>query len=362
MVSPGGKGRKRRGNGKSPAAGKGAAKRSRRRATRKAKQDDVPAQPASENALVVADPAAVPTVGEGGGKTAVKGRSRAAKGGGKKARRAKAGSPSKRVRARRRDRSAKPPGISAEVTAPDGQLAVQSGELIKAKDAWWRPRENRNVLVRLEDVTHRYRVRGESHPIIQNASFQIPRGRSIAIFGPRGAGKSTLLRIMAGVQAPTRGTIFQGSRLSWPVGFAGGLNKKLSARDNCLFFARIYGFDPEEVLDSVRKFSGLNSEFTQPLVSYTSTARKKLAFALTLAIKFDAYLVDGPIGTGDKAFRLKCRKAFRKRCAEADVIMTARRGKIARKYCTSGAVLANGRLTIYDDIEEAIDMNARLTG
>jgi len=184
----------------------------------------------------------------------------------------------------------------------------------------------------------------------------VPRGRSLAILGKNGAGKSTLLRLLAGVEKPTDGEIDRGVRVSWPLGFAGGFASDVSARDNCIFISRIYGADPAEVIQFVEEFAELGQYFDMPMRTYSSGMKARLAFGMSMAIDFDCYLIDEITAVGDQRFKDKCHNAFEERRETSDVIMISHSVRTIKQYCDTAAILNNGKLVFYEDIDEAIEL------
>jgi capsular polysaccharide transport system ATP-binding protein len=117
---------------------------------------------------------------------------------------------------------------------------------------------------------------------------------------------------------------------------------------------RIYDVDPAATYAPVEAFAELGGYFDMPVSSYSSGMRSRLAFALSLAVDFDCYLIDETIGVGDFRFQAKCQAALAERRARAAVIMVSHSDALIRRMCDAAAVLAAGRLTLFDDVEAAI--------
>jgi capsular polysaccharide transport system ATP-binding protein len=210
-------------------------------------------------------------------------------------------------------------------------------------------------VIRLEDVSKSYRTGAGHKVLMDHVTFDFPRGRSVALIGRNGAGKSTLLRMIGGAIAPDTGVIRTDDvRVSWPLGFGGAFQGSLTGAQNARFVARIYGFDTDEMVASVAEFSELGDFMYMPVRTYSSGMKARLSFAVSMAVHFDIYLIDEITAVGDAAFKRKCAEAFRSKMGEADVIMVSHGANNLRQYCDSGIVLENGRLTYYDDIEDAL--------
>jgi capsular polysaccharide transport system ATP-binding protein len=172
--------------------------------------------------------------------------------------------------------------------------------------------------------------------------------------GRNGAGKSTLLRMIGGAVAPDSGVIRRDARVSWPLGFGGAFQGSLTGAQNARFVARIYGFDTAEMVERVTEFSELGDFMYMPVRTYSSGMKARLSFAVSMAVHFDIYLIDELTAVGDAAFKRKCADAFRSKMGTADVIMVSHGTNNLRQYCDAGLVLEEGRLTYYDDIEDAL--------
>jgi capsular polysaccharide transport system ATP-binding protein len=212
----------------------------------------------------------------------------------------------------------------------------------------------------LDRVHKTYRTIKGRRIVLNDVSLHIHEGRSLAVLGANGAGKSTLIRLLAGTESPDSGRILRrGRRVSFPLGFGGTLHPKLSGRENVVFLARLYGIDERQAVAYVEQFAELGEYFQMPTGTYSSGMRARLAFGACLAIEFDVYLIDEVTSVGDARFRAKCLKAFRQRMDRADVIMVSHEYETMRAYCDAGAVLSDGRLVLFDDLEDAIDYYAR---
>jgi capsular polysaccharide transport system ATP-binding protein len=215
-------------------------------------------------------------------------------------------------------------------------------------------------MIVLDRVCKAYRTIEGHNVVLDDVSLSIPEGRSLGVLGANGAGKSTLIRLLAGNEPPDSGRITRGNRsVSFPLGFGGTLHGRLTGLQNVVFMARLYGVDEHDAITYVADFAELGTYFRMPVETYSSGMRARLAFGACLAIQFDVYLIDEVTSVGDARFRAKCLEIFRHRMDRADVVMVAHDYETMRAYCDAGAVLRDGRVTEFDDLEEAIDQHAR---
>ena len=207
-------------------------------------------------------------------------------------------------------------------------------------------------MIRLRDVHMHYPVRGGRREILSGVSFELRRGEKLGIFGRNGAGKSTLVRLISGAERPTAGTIERTMSVSWPLAFGGAFQSSLTGRDNVRFISRIYNADFAAHIQSVEQFAELGRYLDEPVRSYSSGMRARLAFALSMIIEFDCFLIDEVSAVGDLRFREKCEyELFEKRSDRAMIIVSHDGGYI-QKHCTRFAILNNGLFKLHDNFED----------
>ncbi|MDO5646874.1 ABC transporter ATP-binding protein [Paracoccus sp. (in: a-proteobacteria)] len=212
-------------------------------------------------------------------------------------------------------------------------------------------------MIRLQNLTKTYYLNRQRKTVCDNITATFPSGVSVALLGRNGAGKSSLLKMIAGTMLPTSGQILSSGSISWPVGFAGAFAGDLTGEQNCRFVARIYGVDTDELISFVQDFAELGEHFKLPFRTYSSGMRSRLAFGVSMAIPFDTYLVDEVSAVGDAAFKKKSNRVFNDRMRNAGAIFVSHSMSMLRKNCEAGAVLENGKLHYFHDIEDAIDMH-----
>jgi len=208
-------------------------------------------------------------------------------------------------------------------------------------------------MIELRNITKAYRTKGGRHVVLDDITVTLPPRESIGILGRNGAGKSTLLRIIGGAEAPTAGSVIRRGKVSWPIGFAGGFSGSLTGEENCRFVARVYGQDVDWVVERTREFAEIGEYFYEPVRTYSSGMRARVAFGLSMAIDFDLYLVDEVTAVGDKPFKRKCRAAFTERRERAGLIMVSHDLSTLADYCRRCAVLDHGKLRVYESVAEA---------
>ncbi len=190
--------------------------------------------------------------------------------------------------------------------------------------------------------------------ILDRASFRIELGNSLGILAANGTGKTTIINMMAGLEKPDEGTISKRCRVSFPLGFMGGVQGTHSARENARYIAGLYGLDPDYVEAFCRWVCGLEEYFDMPLSVYSAGMRSRFSFSLLLALEFDIYLIDeGMPSTADAEFNRKAGSILKERLERATVVVVSHQVATLERFCRTGAVLRDGRLTFYETLEEA---------
>jgi capsular polysaccharide transport system ATP-binding protein len=217
-------------------------------------------------------------------------------------------------------------------------------------------------MISFDNVTKVYRTHQGEKAVLRNVTCAFPQGRNVGILGPNGAGKSTLLRLISGSEGQDRGRISRAGRISFPLGFTGTFHPNLSGRQNAKFVARIYGEGVERVVAFVEDFSELGAYLDMPIMTYSAGMSAKLAFAVSLAIDFDVYLIDEVTEVGDARFRKKCAQVFAERMAWSDIIMVSHNSATVKAYCDMGAILNAGRIEFFDSIDRAMSQYRQIMG
>lgn len=210
-------------------------------------------------------------------------------------------------------------------------------------------------MIRLEQISKVYHGRFGSKTVLDKVDLTLERGRNVGILGRNGAGKSTLIRLLAGAEQPSSGTIDRQMSVSWPLAFGGAFQGNLTGLDNLKFICRIYDADYHQLLPYVEDFTELGPYLREPVAHYSTGMLTRLAFALSMAIEFDCFLIDEVMVVGDKRFHDRCHdELFRKRKDRA-FILVSHDAEVIKLYCERACVLHEGRLTEFDSVDAAYE-------
>lgn len=215
-------------------------------------------------------------------------------------------------------------------------------------------------MILLDNVSKTYVGQSVDNEVLRNVNLMIKRGESLGICGANGVGKSTLMKLLAGVEHPTAGKITRTMSVSWPIGFTQAFQSGLTGADNARFIARIYGKEEKALLQEVEDFAQLGSYLYEPIRVYSQGMHARLAFGVSLAIRFDCYLIDEITGVGDHRFREKSERALQERRRAGTLVMVSHDTNALFRYCDKGAVVFGGGVTVYDTIQEAAEVHHRL--
>ena len=199
-------------------------------------------------------------------------------------------------------------------------------------------------MLEFENVSKSFWTGTQRKVILDRVSFRIELGRSVGILAPNGTGKTTLVNMMAGLEKPGEGEIRKSCKISFPLGFMGGVVTRHTAMENSRYIARLYGLDPDYVEAFCRWLCGLGEYFDQPLGTYSSGMRARFTFALLLALDFDMYLIDeGMPNSTDVEFNRKAGEILRERLRTTTIIIVSHQAETLEKFAASAAVLVGGK-------------------
>jgi capsular polysaccharide transport system ATP-binding protein len=210
-------------------------------------------------------------------------------------------------------------------------------------------------MIRAAQITKRYRTRQGPRLVLDRVDLTVARGEHLGILGRNGAGKSTLIRLLSGAEQPTAGRIHRGMSVSWPLAFGGAFQHNLTGLDNLKFVCRLYGVDHRAKLPFVEAFTELGDDLREPVQHYSHGMVTRLAFALSMAVEFDCFLIDEAMVVGDARFHERCHvELFHKRRDRA-FILVSHDADVIRLYCQRACVLHQGRLHEFASVDAAYE-------
>jgi capsular polysaccharide transport system ATP-binding protein len=208
-------------------------------------------------------------------------------------------------------------------------------------------------MLSVEHISKVYQTRHGPFRVFEDVSFTLQRGRNLGILGRNGAGKSTMIRLLSGAERPTTGRIRRGMSVSWPLAFGGAFAYHLTGLDNLKFVCRVYGIDYKPLVPFIEDFTELGAFFREPVLHYSHGMITRLAFALSMAIEFDCFLIDEAMIVGDARFHERCNYELFEKRKDRSFILVSHDANTIKKYCEEAVVLHEGRLYTFPSVDAA---------
>jgi len=218
-------------------------------------------------------------------------------------------------------------------------------------------------MIELKNVTKYFMTKKGKNYILNDVSFTIPSGVNIGILGRNGTGKSTIMRMLGKIEFPNIGSITSSNSFSWPLGLGGGFVGNMTAKANVKFVCRLYGKSQKEmneIIEFVKEFSELKDYFDMPIKTYSSGMKGRLGFGLSLAFDFDYMLIDETLSVGDARFKKKSKEALIKKIEKCNILLVSHDMNTLRELCEAGIVVNNGKMSYFENIEDAINEYAEI--
>ena len=208
-------------------------------------------------------------------------------------------------------------------------------------------------MIELANISKSYHTRQGRHAVLKNIDLRVEKGEKVGILGRNGAGKSTMIRIISGAELPSSGRIARGMSVSWPLAFGGAFQGSLTGMDNLRFICRVYGADAKGAEPFVQEFSELGYYLREPVKTYSAGMRARLAFAISMAIEFECFLIDEIIAVGDSRFHDKCHHELFVRRKGCSLIIVSHDANYIKEHCDRATVLVEGKLHNFDNFDDA---------
>lgn len=202
------------------------------------------------------------------------------------------------------------------------------------------------------------RIKYTEKHAVDDVSFDIHQGESVALFGKNGAGKSTILKMITGVAYPTSGEVTVEGRVSALLELGSGFDQEMTGRENIYFRGQLCGLNNKEIAeieDPIIDFAELGEYIDQPVRTYSSGMRARLGFGVNICINPEILIVDEALSVGDKTFREKCRKRVNEIIEQDNVTLLFVTHAIsdAKDFCKRGIVMKNGKVLFDGNIDDA---------
>lgn len=235
--------------------------------------------------------------------------------------------------------------------------------------------EQKDVVIKFDNVTKMYklfkndkrrllytfckRIKYKEKKAVNNVSFDIKRGETVALFGRNGAGKSTILKMITGVCFPTTGEITVKGRVSALLELTSGFDPEFTGRENIYLKGQLLGLKDKEIRgleQEIINFAELEEYIDQPVRTYSSGMKARLGFSINVNIKPEILIVDEALSVGDEEFKRKCVKKVNEIVNKENVtlLFVTHATGVAKEFCKRGMVMEKGKVTFDGSIEDAV--------
>lgn len=204
------------------------------------------------------------------------------------------------------------------------------------------------------------KVRADKFVALNDVSFQVGEGESVAVLGWNGSGKSTTLKLVSGVLEPDSGVVLTRGRVAGLIEVGAGFHPELSGRENVFLNAAILGMKEEQTrarFDDIVAFSEIGEFIDQEVKHYSSGMFMRLAFSVAIHVDLDILLVDEVLSVGDAPFREKCTRKIKELTQRGVTMLVVSHDLgMVEDLCERGIVLRSGKKVFDGEVKEAVKM------
>ncbi len=196
------------------------------------------------------------------------------------------------------------------------------------------------------------------HKALEDVSFSIRKGESVAIIGRNGAGKSTVLKMVTGVAFPTKGKVYVKGRVSALLELTAGFVPDMTGRENIQFKCYVLGLKGDEIKEIEEKaieFADLGEYIDQPVRTYSSGMRVRLGFAININTNPDILVIDEALSVGDSAFKQKCKDKISEMISKDITVIYVSHSKDIQDFCDRCIYLQKGKVIFDGTMKETLE-------
>ena len=196
------------------------------------------------------------------------------------------------------------------------------------------------------------------HKALEDVSFSIRKGESVAIIGRNGAGKSTVLKMVTGVAFPTSGKVYVKGRVSALLELTAGFVPDMTGRENIQFKCYVLGLKGDEIKEIEEKaieFADLGEYIDQPVRTYSSGMRVRLGFAININTNPDILVIDEALSVGDSTFKKKCKDKISEMINQDITVIYVSHSKDIQDFCDRCIYLQKGKVIFDGTMKETLE-------
>ncbi len=195
---------------------------------------------------------------------------------------------------------------------------------------------------------------------LQDVSFTVGYGESIAVIGHNGSGKSTLLKLLARILPPDQGSVRTNGRVASLLELGAGFHGELSGRENIYLNGAILGMSRAQIderFDAIVDFAGIRPLLDTAVRTYSSGLYVRLGFAIAVTVDPDILLVDEVLAVGDAEFQDRSLERMRRfRDDGKTIVLVSHDLAAVRDLCDRAIVLDRGRVAFDGPVSEGVEL------
>jgi ABC-type polysaccharide/polyol phosphate transport system ATPase subunit len=201
-----------------------------------------------------------------------------------------------------------------------------------------------------EDLSGAFRARPARSAVqaVENLSFSIPEGQSVALLGLNGAGKTTALKLLCRIAYPSAGRISVAGRIGALIEVGTGMHPELSGRENVRLYGKIMGLSSRDIhqrFDDIVEFAGVGAAIDRQVKQYSSGMQLRLGFSIAAHLDPEIFVVDEAISVGDAGFQNRCVERMMALSREGrTLIFVSHDLSAVETLCERALLLKSGRL------------------
>ncbi len=232
---------------------------------------------------------------------------------------------------------------------------------------------NKNTAIKVQNLTKTYklydkpidRLKESLHPLkkkyhkdfyaLNDVSFEIKKGETVGIIGKNGSGKSTLLKIITGVLTPTSGRVNVHGKISAILELGAGFNNEMTGIENIYLNTSINGMNKQEtnkIIDEIVDFAELGEHIYQPIKTYSSGMKARLAFGVAINVDPEILIVDEALSVGDVRFQQKCLRRMEEfKAQNKTILFVSHSTGMIERFCDRAVWIHEGNIRDIGDSE-----------
>jgi len=190
---------------------------------------------------------------------------------------------------------------------------------------------------------------------LNDVNFEIKKGETVGIIGKNGSGKSTLLKIITGVLTPTSGRVNVHGKISAILELGAGFNPEMTGLENIYLNTSINGINKQatdKIIDEIVEFAELGEHIHQPIKTYSSGMKARLAFAVSINVDPEILIVDEALSVGDVRFQQKCLRRMEEfKAQNKTILFVSHSTGMIERFCDRAVWIHEGNIRDMGDSE-----------